>query len=180
MNERMIQNALYQFRTSHPVMVPNIQMAWGESDFLSVNRGGMVYDHEIKISMADFKADFSNRSVMKWNKHWEFGRSAPTTNHLPNYFLYVAPAHLLTIHDVPQYAGLLHWQPATDGYERHYPFGYITLVKKPPRIHDRKIDQETTQQIARSMMLRYWTMRQQHDPRCPSDAAPQRLEESPC
>jgi hypothetical protein len=166
MNERMIQNALHRFRTDHVVTVPNINMAWGESDLLSVTRSGYIYDHEIKITRADFKADFGVNgykltSITKANKHDDLRLAATRQRPLPNYFMYVAPVDLLTIHDVPSYAGLMVWQAS------QAPFGVLEIVKKAPLLHKRKINEETWQQIARALMFRYWKLRQSADPRCP-------------
>lgn len=168
MNERMIQNALQRFRHQHSVIVPNINMAWGESDLLSVSRAGLIYDHEIKVSKQDFKADFDMRRATKWSKHRALGLGLTARQSLPNYFIYVAPNGLLTVHDVPMYAGLLHWHATTDPY---HPFGRIELVKVAPLLHKTKITEKTMQQLARALMFRYWNLRQEHDPRCPGNDA---------
>lgn len=169
MNERMIQNALFQFRVDHAVVVPNVQMSWGESDLLSITRSGFICDHEIKISRSDFKADFGVskarlHSITKALKHDALSMAASSRKAIPNYFIYVAPFEILTVHDIPPYAGLLVWHPST---WRTVPFGRIELVKKPPRLHDGKIEQSLMLKLARSLMHKYWHHRQERDPRCP-------------
>ena len=57
-----------------------------EMDVMSVNKSNMLYEFEIKISRADFKADFKKR---KWENY-----AVPITLLTPNYFSYVCPKGL--------------------------------------------------------------------------------------
>lgn len=121
MNEKTIQNALYYFRSlrGHPVIVPNLQYGPGEADLLSVSRSGLVYEHEIKVSRADFKADFRCKkdkhlwlkNAKKWKGESErMQKFKKYPNYVfprcANYFYYVVPTDLVKLEEIPVYQEL--------------------------------------------------------------------------
>lgn len=101
-----------------------------ESDYLSLTNSGYFYEGEVKISKSDFKADFK-----KEQKHLILENSfknEKTDNSLcPHYFFYAVPEGLVTIDEVPEYAGLVYM---TDFYP------YYQWVKKAPLLHKVKYD----------------------------------------
>lgn len=124
-----------------------------ESDFFCLSKEGYAYEVEVKISRADFRADFK-----KVNKHKILGSrgrivtipdftgkyslikgklvEAPHTyvrfvngrTSSPNRFIYLAPVGVIPHDEVPEYAGLMEID--------HY--GSIDTVIKPPFIHKHK------------------------------------------
>lgn len=165
-SEKTIQNALYWWRTErgHPFIAPNVTMPSGEMGLISISKAGFVYEHEIKISRADFKADFKHKEfkhiwmqeAKKWkgecsaNQKWSMNNN----RHCANYFIYVVPQDLIKVKEVPAYAGLCYWSECR--YRTH---GKIEVIKEPPRLHKEKIIPERMAALARSMMYRYWNYR---------------------
>lgn len=145
MNERSIQNALWQWRNRmHKFVVPNARMIWGESDLISITKAGFVYDHEIKISRRDFFAD-----KKKFFKHLCFNNAVNYQERLPNYFSYVVPTNLVSVFEIPEYAGLVY---IDSGYG-------ITVVKTPPLLHKTKIANDVILKLCSKLMWRYWNAR---------------------
>ncbi len=169
-SEATIQNALHSWRTErdHPFIAPNVTMPSGEMDLISISKAGFVYEHEIKISRADFKADFKHKEekhvwmrdakklkgeCVRWienNRQW----GTFVLQHCANYFIYVCPADLVKAEEVPAYAGLCYWTPS-----KYWKYGEILVIKEPPRLHREKVTQERMEKLARSMMYRYWNYR---------------------
>lgn len=123
-----------------------------ESDFFSVTSSGYIYEVEVKISKSDFIADFTKfkhrlfegrneTSVIKeakyrYSKRWkkDVRRSPekavnPQTTKMPNKFFFACPEGLLTVDDIPEYAGLIYVTESTS-----------TIIKQAPFIHKRKED----------------------------------------
>lgn len=107
-------NALYT--------VPNVYFFKWESDFLVVQRSGIIIEVETKISVADYKKDFC-----KINKHEDLKNRVPN---IPNKFYYACPENLIKVEDIPEYAGLLYIDS----------IGRITEVKKAPVLHKNKLE----------------------------------------
>jgi hypothetical protein len=93
-----------------------------ESDFFCTNRDGYSFEMEVKVSRSDFKADF------KKEKHKLF-QSPPLDKVMPNRFYFAVPEGLLTIDEVPVYAGLIYVKNS-----------HAMIVKRAPFIHRRKYD----------------------------------------
>jgi len=112
-----------------------------ESDFFCMSRSGYAIEVEVKISRSDFLAD------MKKKKHEIFKHGYYTERHssrvtglfqeterriekkfIPNQFYYAVPDGLISVNEVPEYAGLI-----TTKYG-------ITIVKRAPYIHKRKLE----------------------------------------
>ena len=155
MNEAMIQKALYQYReqNGHKISIPNVYCAWGEVDFLSISRSGYCYEHEIKVSTSDFRAD-----KKKKRKHGNISalhsksRSLPAI-HGPNYFIYVAPEGVIPINELPEYAGLMIWRPSSSRFYRN---GVITPARQAKLIHKTPASPKFVTEIAHKLSLRFW------------------------
>jgi hypothetical protein len=100
-----------------------------EFDVLSVSKSDMVYEFEIKISRADFKADikkkcrYYNDNGITLTKHEYY---ADPRNHIstPNYYSYVCPDGLIKLAEVPLAAGLYY---VVDGE--------LVEKRRPKRLH---------------------------------------------
>lgn len=106
----------------------------GESDFLAINRKGMIEEFEIKTTNWDFKRDFMDRGNKK-RRHEilsELSGLPMMQVKMPNYFYFVAPDNIIPIEEVPAYAGLI---IVTEQMERGVPEPYATVVKKAPQLH---------------------------------------------
>ncbi len=177
-NEKHIQNALHAWRTErgHPFIAPNVTMPSGEMDLISISKSGFVYEHEIKISRADFKADFKHKEEkhvwmqdakklkgecvrhIEYQKRWGRNPNAAPL-HCANYFIYVCPENLIKVEEIPVYAGLCYWQPSSQNYQGFWRFGRVTVIKEPPRLHREKVTPPLMGKLATSMMYRYWNYR---------------------
>lgn len=121
--------------------------AW-ESDSLAITKSKYAYEFEIKISRADFKNDFKHKKM----KHQmlegtyqlfgdEFlGDGKMSLTDKPNYFYYVVPENLITIEEVPSYAGLVYVKPRYNREGKIYWYD-ANVVKEAPKLHKEKIDE---------------------------------------
>jgi hypothetical protein len=150
MTEREIQNSLYVYRKGRgdKFFAPNFYFHW-ETDFLAVTSAFQVYEYEVKISRADFKAD-----LKKNEKHRTYQEGHLVT-HIPNRFYYACPEGLLREEEIPSYAGLVWLQPS----RRRRGFCIPTEVKKAPSLHRQPATAELIRKIGVSLMYRYWRMR---------------------
>ena len=104
-----------------------------ECDVISISKSDFIYEYEVKISKSDFKADFKKpkHTLIKESKFIKESKSE-TLYLVPNYFYFVVPENLISIDDIPEYAGLI----------------YITeqqtfnIIKKAPIIHKTKASKE--------------------------------------
>ena len=87
----------------------NLYVYGWESDYLAITQSMIAYEVEIKTSRADFKNDLKNKT----DKHLLFeggnmlGRFSKASG-MPNYFYYAVPDGLVSVDEVPDYAGLLY------------------------------------------------------------------------
>jgi hypothetical protein len=153
-SEARFQEAVYHLRFKDKVIVPNAHYFCGENDLISVNKSDFVTEFEIKISKADFKADFKKTAKhdllkrcyeQKWRKQYYSGGFLP----YPNYFFYVVPQGMLDEKDIPDYAGLI---IVND-------FGQAFKKKNAPRLHSDKITAKQIEELMRKMFYRYWNLR---------------------
>ena len=96
-----IQHAISGRFLDHKYVIFNSYLFDWESDYISVNESGYVYECEIKVTKNDFKKDFN-----KTGKHLLL-ESKSDVSKLPNKFFYAVPRGLLTSYEIPSYAGLI-------------------------------------------------------------------------
>lgn len=105
-----------------------------ESDFWVMMKSGLCYEYEIKISRNDFFNDFKH----KVDKHLILQGKEPykiygqNKIYKPNYFYYVVPENLISVDEVPEYAGLIYVKD----------FGNLIFEKNAPKITDYKASSE--------------------------------------
>ena len=120
-----------------------------ESDFFIVQKAsGYCYEIEIKITRADFFADFKKREKheilktgkysQRWQQHnretnqWELMSKEVEYTFRPNKFFYCVPEGLISVNELPEYAGLM--------YAKDYT---INTIKEAKFIHREKLMFET-------------------------------------
>lgn len=104
-----------------------------ECDVISVSKSDFIYEYEVKISKSDFKADFKKpkhnlitekkfiqESYEKGIKH--------TWYMVANYYYFVVPVNLISVEEVPEYAGLIYLNEN----------GTFNTIKKAPMLHKTK------------------------------------------
>jgi hypothetical protein len=148
-----ILDALRLLRQHDEILVPNVHAPW-ECDMLTITRAGYVHEFEIKISRADFHADF------KKEKHQHYAARIPAflspwygekrMTEIPGRFWFVTMEGIATADDIPEYAG---WIEARSN--RRYP----KVIKQAPQLHKVKATQEYRIRVLQSMMHRYWQAR---------------------
>lgn len=154
-NAKFIDTALRDYYDSQALyMVSNVYLfgnGYQETDFLVVKTNNKYcYDVEIKISKADFKADFK-----KTRKHDILEKGGYKTNYRksvvrngkrkmlpagrlievdkrPNRFYFAVPEGLISPEDVPEYAGLIYVNKT----------GKVTKVREGKLLHKKKLNIE--------------------------------------
>lgn len=103
---------------NHQLALPNLRSVYRwEMDLFSVTRAWLTHEYEIKVTLADFRADAKKRA-----KHQDLALEYINTG--PNYFWYAIGGFELSADEVPSYAGLLRvywherWQQWTVAVER--------------------------------------------------------------
>lgn len=154
-NAKFIDTALRNYYESQALyMVSNIyafHSRYQETDFLVVKTNNKYcYDIEIKVSVADFKADFKKtqkhdilekggykskhatfKTVKGKRKKYPAGRLIKTDER-PNRFYFAVPEGLIQPEDVPDYAGLLYVTKS----------GQVTKVREGKLLHKKKLNIE--------------------------------------
>lgn len=158
MTERCIQRWLFQeLRSATKIAMPNYTPAgWWECDLFSVTKAGYFHEHEIKLSVADFRAD-AKKSERGWNyerrkqedrnKHDEL---ASACERGPSCFWFVVPEGLIESSDVPEWAGLK-YAIRQDRY-----WGRTKIVRPAPRLHREKANPKVIEHAKGVCYWRYW------------------------
>jgi len=128
MTAQDITRALFKKFEDSKYMAANIYFfrspKYNETDFLVLNKSGYLLDVEIKVSLQDYKKDFT-----KIHKHHVL-KNRGYSEECPNRFYYAVPTNLITVDDLPEYAGLYYIDEA----------GFATKIKEAPLLHKGKID----------------------------------------
>ena len=136
--EEIIQNILslhFMSDSNIKYKAENLWIYTWESDFWLMTKSNLCYEFEIKISKTDFKNEFKHKiekhSLLE-NKNEELIK--------PNYFYFAVPENLISIEDIPEYAGLIY---ITDI------FPYYEIIKSAPKLTDNKQDENTLNLIGK-------------------------------
>ena len=143
LTERTVQRSLfYWLRSASALLVPNYTpRGWYECDVLRITKRDYAHEYEIKLTVADFRADLTKK-----RKHGSLGE--PRT--VPRCFWYVMPRDLVDISgvEVPAYAGVI-WI-----IQRPSPWpAKVTIAKPAPMLHRRKIDPKIAKHASEMI---YW------------------------
>ena len=126
----------------------NLNVFTWESDSLAITKSKYAYEFEIKISRADFKNDFKHKKMKHqmlegtyqlFGDEW-LGDGKMSLTDKPNYFYYVVPENLITVEEVPSYAGLVYVKPRYNREGKIYWYD-VNVVKEAPKLHKEKIDE---------------------------------------
>ena len=100
-----------------------------ESDYLAFTKSDYIYEIEVKISRSDFKNDKKKVRKHQVLEGTYIPKGQSEKVYKPHYFYYAVPKGLITVDEVPEYAGLI--------YVTEYGFPY-EVVKKAPQLHKEK------------------------------------------
>lgn len=171
MTERQIQDELWtRLRANgHDWMMPNYTPPqWWECDMFSVTAAGFMVEHEIKLSVSDFRADAkkyrnhfdrTTRTSTKNTKHDLLGDPARKSGLKgPARFFFVVPEGLIALDECPEFAGLVYVSQAR--------YGTLSFrqPKQAPKLHSEKCDPKVIAHISKICFWRYWTNRAPRDP----------------
>lgn len=164
MNERDIQRALH-FRRWKNLTATNLHLfgtgaynrSW-ESDFLMVTQALFIYEWEIKLTRADFRADFRK----DW-KHQVLGGEEDFVG--PCRFWFACPAELIQPEELPSYAGLV-WIRETERRRRGECYHWAWEMVSAPRLHNTKATPKQVFEIATKLSRKWWGLSNnaQHTP----------------
>lgn len=147
MNAKDIQQILIEeyYPKGRKIQMTNYSgSGFHEADVFQINPNtGTMWEYEVKISRSDFRAD--KKKVHKHSRMQnppEIGWAG--TNGVPTHFYYAAPTGVIPIEEVPIYAGLVEIDEE----------GYITTVKKAPKLHKIKASEQLINSIAQALTAR--------------------------
>ena len=166
--EKEMQLALFEWleRRNRTLILPNFTPSrWHECDMFSLTKSLYFHEIEVKVSRRDFQADKNKREkhrILSGDGYTEderrINRIGMPRHRIPDRpprtFVYACPAGLLSVEDVPEYAGLIHIKR----YDRtHCATRYtVDIVKKPPTIRGAgKLSSEQVFQITNNLWYRY-------------------------
>jgi hypothetical protein len=145
MDERAIQRAYFhKFLSSSLLIAPNIYFgSWRwECDIVRLMPSMYWHEVEVKISRADYKSEFKNKSTK--HKQYIGNRRGP------NYYSFAVPSGLIQPEEVSRCYGLYYC--AENRWGQHL----ITVVRKPTRLHTAKVGPKVITKIARSLMFKFF------------------------
>ncbi len=144
-----LYNHLEQKR-GHDIVLPNFFLDDYECDLVKFHADGTVTEYEIKISIEDFKKDFTKKRKGKF-KHKELAKG----DLQPNYFYFVVPKGLINEKHVPRYVGLIEISKT----------GSIKVLKKAPILHlkPHKDPVSKYRDLATKLSYREMTWRQKYN-----------------
>jgi len=174
---RKVNLALFYHFNTHKLHCPNTTSVFPwEADLVSLTRAELSHEFEIKITRADFKADFKKdkhrllrdkfRGEIPYSitpermeeiyAKWPTGsRDALTFLHrheiklIPNYFWFVCLDFDVPHHEIPVYAGYIKATSKDD-------YVYLSREKEAPCIHKGKLDDKQKESLYHSVNARYW------------------------
>lgn len=131
-------------RSGSKVIVPNRHVpGWFEADILSVSKARYWSEWEIKLSIADFNADFNKRA-----KHRRLADMERPDG--PKFFTYIMPEELAERVNVPEYAGLIAVSSNTGRW-----LNFRTIKNAPPR-KSKKVTDKALSNHYQSLACRWW------------------------
>lgn len=131
----------------------------GECDVLRITGADIVYEYEVKVSRADFKAEMRNktkkheilRGKHKTNPHtWNYPGGGTDTEEIlqerwgsvgrPNFFYFVSPENLLKVDEIPDFAGLIYISESE-----------VKVIKKAPKLHSFKATDKLIRKVCNAL-----------------------------
>lgn len=155
---KRIQTILHRhFYAASEIIIPRFTpKGWWECDLWRLTKAGIVDEYEIKLSVADFRADATkemrsrmkfNHETLKWdewpskNKHAILAGS----DEGPNRFWFVMPEEVADKVAIPAFAGLISLRG----------WGGVDVRARAPKRHGRKWDGDKLK-LLMTFYHRYW------------------------
>lgn len=118
---------LHALHADSPIAVTNkmnFLNMYVDADFVAVTPGGSIIEYEIKVSRADFLRD------RKKLRHEIYSLEKP--GNLPNRFWYATTPGIISLDDLPTWAGWMEWENGELRVRRPAP--RMTITKQPTQI----------------------------------------------
>ena len=145
-SDRMKRDLMVWARSGgYDIIIPNFYLGRYEMDVFRLTPAGLVTEYEIKTSRSDFKADFLKECPGTHTKHDLMMEKQSSCNR----FYFVVPKKIVQLHEVPGYAGLIHYK-GNRGFE---------IVKNAPLIHKNKQPLTIYKDLAVSLSFREQVLR---------------------
>jgi hypothetical protein len=157
MTERELQAAIYDYRRSimqWPVLVPNVVCWSWECDLLYISKSFYATEYEIKLSVADYRAD--KRKYVK-HKRLSYAQIGP------KYFYYVCPENIIDPAKLPEYAGLFYAIPRNNQYDFQLSKYRLEIIKKAPYRKVPPLSSKQYYSVLNKGVSRYWDMRMKYE-----------------
>ena len=159
MNAPQIQQALWRdLVVSHKIMMPNFTPSkWFECDMFAITKAGYWTEHEIKLSVADYKADakkYQRRHYDGYEDTYKHAQLTVASERCPSRFWFVMPEDVASKIEVPEWAGLKVCAVSDSGRV------YVNEEKPAPRLHKIKATTELQNQVMLAAYYRFWNQRQ--------------------
>lgn len=123
---------LYQ-KGHSPISTHASVLGLQECDVISISKSDFIYEYEVKISRSDFKADFKKpKHTLITEKKFIKETKKEIFYLVPNYFYFVVPENLISVEEIPEYAGLMYLNEK----------GEFDIIKKAPLMHKTKASNE--------------------------------------
>lgn len=135
--------SMYLYEKSHsPITTRFKGMGLQECDVLSISKSNYIYEYEIKISRGDFKKDFTKKKHEHIiNENFTRKKKGVIQYNAANYFSYVVPVGLVSVEEVPDYAGLIYFNEDLS----------FDVIKKPKLIHKIKATEPFIRKVAHNL-----------------------------
>ena len=160
LTEGIMINALRYFimgERNYMAFCPRIHNFFGmksESDVIAINPNGYLVEFEVKLTKADFIKDkdkiiYIKRKQINKHKLYEQGGGSAM-------FYFVAPKGILTIDDIPEWAGLI--EVVSREYIKEYiKYGTVLVcnnVKNAKKLNKRKATQKEIEKLLRLLSFK--------------------------
>lgn len=170
MNERLIARTLMRDFLASKKMMNFTPIGWWECDVFELTKAGYYREYEIKISRGDFFSDktkereFYPRGGVSWDpvtksypprtKESKHELLAARDPRAPVQFWYVMPEGLITLDELPTWAGLI------EVIKCHGDRWWPKEKKTAPRLHKTKCDLRVVAQLHETCYYRYHNLLQ--------------------
>ena len=160
-----IVNHLIRERWQQAFVLPTYAPdGWWECDVLEITKAGYWHEYEVKVSRADFLRDAAKKRRDSWKYEGGVRIDLPGARKHdllaagstkgPSRFTYVAPAGLLALADVPEWAGLMEATRMPGRFGGPDRIG-IRTAKAAPRIHGEKFGDRRTRAMELTCYYRF-------------------------
>lgn len=145
--EKMITDAICNDslkRRRNNWVMPNVLFDRFECDVLEVSKAGYTTEYEVKISRGDYLRDCKKTYFYK-----DFYRTINIKKYdfkdRVSYLNFVVPLNLISVDEVPDFAGLIYYQND----------GLLQVVKKPKKIRETPLTQDEWVLLRKKLYFRF-------------------------